>query len=155
MRIATTKPYAALFGVALVLLGCGMVWSISTLEATAAYAAVGPAVFPSLVGGGMALVGLAVIAEAFVRPLEREEEAVEYDLLPVLLVIAGLVFASYALEVLGWVLTATVVFSATAWAFGNRRLLATALIGLAVASVTYLLFNYALELNLPPGVLGF
>ena len=65
MRMTTSKPYGAMFGTALCLLGLGMIWEISALPDAASYAAVGPRVFPYMVGTGMALTGVAVIVEAF------------------------------------------------------------------------------------------
>lgn len=154
MRIGSYKPYGVAFGAAIAVLGVAMIWGISQLPDTASYAAVGPKVFPQLVGGGMALTGLAVIREAL-APSPPDETGGDYDLGPILLISAALVFAAIALDGLGWVITATIVFGATAWAFGERRLVATALIGLALAAAAYVFFNYVLRLNLPAGIVGF
>jgi putative tricarboxylic transport membrane protein len=154
LRMTSYKPYGVAFGAALALLGAAMIWVISLLPDTAAYAAVGPKMFPRLVGGGLILTGLAVIREAM-SIVPGGEDAIEYDVLPILAISAGLIFAAFALERLGWILTATVVFFVTAWALGERRRLATIAIGLALSGGTYLLFNYALQLSLPAGILRF
>lgn len=153
LRMTSYKPYGVAFGAALALLGAAMIWAISFLPDTAAYAAVGPKMFPRLVGAGLILTGLAVIHEAMTSM--PGDEDIEYDVLPILVISAGLIFAAFALERLGWILTATVVFFMTAWAFGERRRLATVAIGLALSAGTYLLFNYALQLSLPAGILRF
>lgn len=154
LRMTSYKPFGVAFGAALALLGGAMIWAISLLPDTAAYAAVGPKMFPRLIGGGLILTGFAVIREA-VTAGPGSADAVEYDVLPILTISAGLIFAAFALERLGWILTATVIFFVTAWAFGERRRLATVAIGLALSTGTYLLFNYALQLSLPAGILRF
>lgn len=153
LRVTSYKPYGVGFGAALSVLGVAMIWGISQLPEAAAYAAVGPKAFPRMVGAGMALTGLAVIREALVAA--PAGEAVEYDVTPILLISASLIFAALALNWLGWIVSATVVFSATAWGFGERRWLASTLVGAALAAAIFVLFNFALKLNLPVGILGF
>lgn len=64
-----------------------------------------------------------------------------------------LVFA-LALEVLGWILAAALLFWAVARGFGSRRPLFDITLALFVSSAIYLAFTVGLGLNLPSGILG-
>jgi len=140
----------AVLGGGLIALG-GLIAVETMLAPTAGRAsAVGPALFPYLIAGGLALVGLAILREAFTGRIAHAE-GFELDGLAVVLVAVGLVVEFLLLEFLGWILAATLLFMAVARAFGSRRLWVDALFGLALAGLTFVVFNYGLGLNLPSG----
>jgi putative tricarboxylic transport membrane protein len=58
------------------------------------------------------------------------------------------------MERLGWIPATTLLFMATARAFGSRRWVVDGALGLAIAVVSFVIFNYGLELNLPAGILA-
>lgn len=58
------------------------------------------------------------------------------------------------IERAGYVLAAAVLFAVAARAFGSRRPVRDALVGLAVAAVVYIGFTRGLGVALPPGVFG-
>lgn len=58
------------------------------------------------------------------------------------------------LEVLGWILAATLLFWCTARGMGSRRAYFDVTLGLVLASAIYLAFVSGLGLNLPSGLLG-
>ena len=70
------------------------------------------------------------------------------------LVSAGLVIQMFLLETLGWIPATTLLFIAVARAFGSRRLLIDAALGVALTAASFVMFNYGLGLNLPGGVVA-
>lgn len=111
---------------------------------------VGPALFPCLIAAGLALVGLAVLREAFAGPIAHEG-GMELDGLALGLTAAGLAVQFLLVEALGWIPAAALLFMAVSRAFGSRRPLVDAALGIGLAAGTYVVFNHALGLNLPPG----
>ena len=115
----------------------------------AANAVVGPALFPYLIAAGLILVGLACCARPY-RP-HRARGGLELDGIAVVLVSVGLIIQILLLETLGWIPASTILFMAVARAFGSRRLVMDAVLGLALTGLSFGLFNYGLDLNLPVG----
>ncbi len=64
---------------------------------------------------------------------------------------AGIALSVFILERAGFPVTAAIVFTLTARAFGSRRLLRDAAIGLVLATLTYLIFARGLGVSLPGG----
>jgi putative tricarboxylic transport membrane protein len=127
------------------------------LSGEAAYAGVGPRAFPVIIGGALVVLGLA-LAVALFRGLRIEPEGGEdvdatreADLRPLGWIVAGLAVAVFVLERAGFPLTAALVFTLTARAFGSRRLWRDAAIGLVLATLTYLVFARGLGVSLPGG----
>lgn len=61
---------------------------------------------------------------------------------------------SVLLEVLGWILAGALLFWSIAHAFGSRRTVLDIVIALTVSSAAYIIFDMALGLSLPSGILG-
>jgi putative tricarboxylic transport membrane protein len=55
------------------------------------------------------------------------------------------------LETLGWIPSSTILFMVVARAFGSRKIVKDAILGLALTAASFGLFNYGLDLNLPVG----
>jgi putative tricarboxylic transport membrane protein len=151
-------PLAVAAGV----VGLGLVLLVGAfrISGEAAYAGVGPRAFPVLVGGALALLGL-ILAVAIRRGLvltpeggEDVDATMEADLRPLAWIGAGLVLSIVLLERAGFPLTGALLFTLTARAFGSRRLVRDALIGLLVATATYVVFARGLGVSLPGGPLG-
>ena len=133
------------------LLALGILIAVeATLMPSPGRGAVGPALFPYLVSGGLVLVALSLLREAVAGRIAHEG-GLELDGLAVALVAAALAAQFLLVEVLGWIPSATLLFMAVARAFGSRRMLLNAGIGLALAGATFVAFNYGLDLSLPPG----
>jgi putative tricarboxylic transport membrane protein len=131
-----------------------------SIEGEAQYAGVGPRAFPVLVGAALTVLGTAlavgvVTGRIALRPEAGEDvdETRTADLAPMAWIVAGLVVAVFALERIGFALTAALVFTLTARAFGSRRLLRDAVIGLAIGLATFFLFARGLGVSLPAGPL--
>lgn len=132
----------------------GLLVAIDTmLKVGPSRAVVGPALFPYLIAGGLVLVGAFLLREAFTGHIAHTS-GFELDGVAVALVSAGLIVQMLLLETLGWIPSAVLLFTVVARAFGSRRLVVDAAIGLALAALTFGVFNYGLDLYLPGGVFG-
>ncbi len=114
-----------------------------------AYQAVGPRAFPLLVGGGMAVVAVIGVAQAFRSPAAPDGE-VRWG--PVLLLVGALVLYAVLLVPVGYWQATTLFFTAVARVLGSRRLVRDLLAGLLLALATYFLFDRLLGIALPPGL---
>lgn len=115
-------------------------------------AAVGPRLFPSLVAAGLLVVGGLLLRQALAGRIAHEG-GLALDWLGVALVSAGLVVQFLLVEWVGWIPATTLLFVAAARAFGSRRTLADAAMGLALAGLSFVIFSYGLDLSLPTGEL--
>ncbi len=142
----------ALLGGGVLALGLFVAVQTAMLQVAPTHAAIGPRLFPSLIAAGLIGVGLLVLREALFGHVAHER-GFELDWVAVALVSAGLVVQMLLLETVGWIPATTILFVAVARAFGSRRLLPNVLIGLALASLAFGMFNYGLGLGLPLGTL--
>lgn len=131
-------------------LGLFVLADISSTPASAAPSAVGPGAFPALIGFGLVAVGLRLLYEAWTRRAEAGEVP-PLDLKAAALGAAAFAAMILTLEWLGWVVAGSLMYAAVAWAFGERQVGRSLLLGLALTTVTYLLFDYGLDLSLPLG----
>jgi putative tricarboxylic transport membrane protein len=104
------------------------------------------------------LVGLAVFGAAAAlsvrRERKREPARAKLALLPLGLITAGTALHVLLAESAGFVIAAALLFWLVARAFDARHPMRDAVYALGVAAVSYVLFDYALGLPLPAGVLG-
>jgi putative tricarboxylic transport membrane protein len=140
-REVALGTFAAVLGVTVIVVARGF-------PGGSAYDALGPRLLPYIVGAGLGLTGLSILAGAF-RGSKGEHEAL--DLAPVLWIVGALLVPIILLRTIGWIPVCTVVFALGARAFGSRRVWLDLALGLAFGAVTFALFNYALGLNLPAG----
>ncbi len=131
-------------------LGLFIAFETAQMTVAATQAAVGPRLFPFLVATGLVVVGLLLLREALFGHIAHEG-GFELDWRAVALVGGGLIAQLLLLERLGWMIATTVMFVATTLAFGSRRLLIDAAIGLALSGFAFVCFNYGLGLDLPVG----
>lgn len=122
------------------------------------YQAVGPQVFPLIVGAGTALFGAIALVRSFLgadrAEVEQAEEEAEATHWPAVLALAGALFGYAALLLpLGFWQTSTVFFAVVARVLGSRRLVRDLLIGLVLGLAVYFLFDRVLGVSLPPGIL--
>ncbi|WP_088342614.1 MULTISPECIES: tripartite tricarboxylate transporter TctB family protein [Rhodomicrobium] len=124
-------------------------WDASNHGAGPAYSRIGPAAAAYAVAAGLAVIGAASLLAAW-RGEAPERET--FDLLPVILILVGLAGQIAAIAFGGgFILGATVLFAATARAFGRKALIADAAIGFTLSFLVYLMFTKLLSLSLPQG----
>ncbi|MBE1587238.1 tripartite tricarboxylate transporter TctB family protein [Nonomuraea angiospora] len=149
-------------GLAVVVLGLGVLVVIGTLDVSAAASqlGIGPRFFPMLVGGAMVLIGLFYVADVLRGghgdPEESEDVDVEAptDWRSVGLV-SGIFLAFTALlNVLGWIIGASLLFFGLSLALGAEHKARSAVISVVVGLATYLLFVKGLGVSLPGGLLA-
>jgi putative tricarboxylic transport membrane protein len=120
--------------------------------------AIGPGLFPSVIGWGFVVFGALLIRVARTRPATP---AIAFDdwarrprmVLNFALVIADLAFYATVVNWLGFFITATIFVSVLWLAFGVRRTLILPL-ALAVTLGVHYVFYSALRVPLPWGLLG-
>jgi hypothetical protein len=103
--------------------------------------------FPVLVLGGGAIVLIALFVRRRATPGDRQTNTA-----PVLRVAIGLASFLGLLDLAGFVAAGTVLFAYTAAAFGSRRWLRDALVGITLCATVYITFTYGLGVSLPPGL---
>ena len=86
-------------------------------------------------------------SDAAPRPADRRANSA-----PVVRVALGLVAFVALLNLAGFVAAGTVLFACTASAFGSRRWLRDALLGLTLCATVYVTFTYGFGVSLPPGL---
>jgi putative tricarboxylic transport membrane protein len=132
----------------------GLFIAFETMRGTGSTnAVVGPALFPYLISAGLVIVGVALLREAISGHVAHAG-GMELDWIAVALVSAGLIIQMFLLETLGWIPASALLFMAVARAFGSRRLVIDAVLGLALTAASFVVFNYGLGLNLPGGVIA-
>jgi putative tricarboxylic transport membrane protein len=118
---------------------------------------VGPGLFPTLVGAGLALLGLALVVAARGRAADVAGQAVPWTRHPHLvrnfvLVIADLIFYAVAVDGLGFLVTSILFLTVLLVAFGVRRGLILP-VAVAVTLAVHVGFYTVLRVPLPWGVL--
>lgn len=120
---------------------------------------VGPRTLPFIVGG-LLLVCAAALAVNVMRGGHGEpEEGEDIDLAAttewrVVLPLLGVFLANILLiDVLGWVISGTMLFWGSSWALGSRHPVRDAAISVALALTTFYGFYVGLGILLPAGVL--
>lgn len=128
-----------------------VVWrDMAGLQLTSTYG-VGPKAMPAAIALGLAVLAGAHVFAAFRRDAPAREPADP----GAIATIAGALIAATALIAAGagFIPAATILFAATATAFGRRAILADLAIGLALALLAYFLLVKMLTLSLPVGPL--
>ncbi|QFR31854.1 tripartite tricarboxylate transporter TctB family protein [Ancylobacter sp. TS-1] len=150
---STRRPdragFVIAFGLAVLALVIG--WDAWRLSAINAHSAVGPAAFPTIIAGGLALLAIATAVEAIrAEAVERPRDEIG----PMAWVLAGLIgqiallgFGSGFALATGW------LFAATAKGFGRGPLWGHFLAGSVLCFVIYVIFAKGLQLALPAGPL--
>jgi putative tricarboxylic transport membrane protein len=113
----------------------------------------GPRLFPYIVMGGLVLLGLMVTLSGWrgaPSVIDAEANPPVDDWWGLAQTGAGLVLFCLLVEGAGFVIAATALFAAVAFAFGSRRIVDAA-IGFALAAATFAVFKFGLGLNLPAG----
>ncbi|WP_230531810.1 tripartite tricarboxylate transporter TctB family protein [Microvirga roseola] len=144
------RPDAAGLLIALILFVItGLIWwDMTTLQISSVYGP-GPKAMPIVVASGLLLLAIANAIIAFRGGLPERESL---DWKPILLILGGLA----ALVALiahggGFILGTTILFAATAAAFGRRAFLTDLVIGFVLAILIFVVFAKLLALSLPMG----
>ena len=159
---ATSSPRrcASALALALAIIAAGgfVIFEAVTGPGNPGYAEVGPGVIPGIVGGTLSFVGLALLVQAVrgqwqVVWFDRESTTgpLPAPLRNVLLVAAALILDVALIAPFGFIVASAVLFTLVAAAFGSRRFVLDAALGLAFGGAIYLVFVHGLGLSLPVG----
>lgn len=153
---ADARRNASAVAMALAVMGLGAFVAFDTFTGLTGpgYAEVGPGVFPLIVGAALLLAGLGLLLESLrgqwrVAWVERAASAA--PLRNVLLVTAALTLNVLLFAPLGFIVASAVLFACVSAAFGSRRFVLDAVIGIAFAVAIYVIFAHGLGLQLPTG----
>lgn len=119
----------------------------------------GPRFVPVIVGGAGLVLALLLAAGAVRNPEPVDDPTpgryrTYSDFTALAWVVGGFLAFALLLPYLGWILAGALVFWCTAHGFGSTRPAFDVLIALFLSSLVYLVFDTALGLNLPSGILG-
>lgn len=136
--------------IALAVLAVVIVVDAMRIQATVTYG-MGPQAVPILIATGLGVLAIGNLINALRGDYPEREDM---DFRPVGLVLAGLA-AMIAIIGLGggFIPAMTVLFAATATAFGRRAILTDLVIGFVIGTIIYLAFSRLLTLSLPAGPL--
>lgn len=144
-------------GLFVLLLGLLALWQAAAIPESPLYAQVGPRAVPYAVAAGLLLLALALLAQAArgVRWAESEARAAAAPFNPVAfgLLGAGLLVNLALIEWLGFVPATAAQFVLVSAAFGSRRWLRDAAVGLAVSLAAFLFFTRVLGVTIQAGLL--
>ncbi len=143
-------PAGIVVAALLALLAGVILWDMTTLQITQTYG-VGPKAMPIVVASGLGLLAIGNLVLAFRGGFPEREPAAH---LPVVLILGGLLAVIVLIGIGGGFIPAvTILFAATAAAFGRRAILTDLAIGFVLGTVAYLTFSKLLALSLPMGPL--
>lgn len=143
-------PAGLVVAALLVALAGVILWDMTTLQITQTYG-IGPKAMPIVVAVGLALLAIGNVVLAIRGDFPEREPAAP---LPILLILGGLLAVIILIGIGGGFIPAvTVLFAATAAAFGRRAILVDLAIGFALGVGAYLMFAKLLSLSLPMGPL--
>ena len=135
---------------ALALLAVVLVLDALRIQANVVYG-MGPQAVPILIAIGLGILAAGNLINALSG---GDVEPEDMDFRPVLLILAGLAMMITIIGIgCGFIPAMTVLFAATATAFGRRAIVVDIIIGFVIAAVIYLAFSKLLTLGLPQGPL--
>ena len=139
------------------LFGVALAFGTMQLPEATGYAKVGPRLMPTIVSGGLILLGMVLMKEALFSGFrgvdETEAKATPTDWRAFAWISAGIIINGMLMVPVGFVISGTLLFVLAARGFGSTAWIKNAIIGLIIAVITYAFFNYGLGLGLPRGIL--
>jgi putative tricarboxylic transport membrane protein len=145
-------PMDSVLGLLFVLAGAAIFQQALNLHALPGMN-VGPGLFPSIVGGAMAILGAGLVVQGWAQRNEPEEDAPPLFTWFAVGVVAAVIFAIVAMPLLGFIVTGAILSFVVVLMSGGGWL--SGLIFSPIATgLIYFLFTAALRVPLPRGILG-
>jgi putative tricarboxylic transport membrane protein len=150
-------------GIGVLCLAAVVGWQTSIIPENAAYARIGPRLFPWIATGMLAVMGALLTLQGLRGGWEHDEPG-ELDRGGLAWLFGGLVFnllfiggttvaGTTLVPKLGFILSSSVLFVCTARAFGSQRPVRDALIGFVLALVAYVGFDRVLGYKIGSGLI--
>ena len=115
----------------------------------------GPGLFPFVIGAGMALLSLSIVATSIGTTAVPMTRPTTRQTMTALAVVGALVFYALALERIGFVLCTILFLFGLLTVLGRYGWLVSAATSVGMTAGSYVIFTTLLKLHLPPGPLGF
>jgi putative tricarboxylic transport membrane protein len=149
------KP-ETLLALGVIALGLLALYETTQIPVSPMYAQVGPTAVAYLASALLIGLGGLLMAQSVSGrwTSDPEESEVVLDLRGLGWLLLGLVLNVGLIDPLGFIPASTLLFACTARAFGSRRPVRDALIGLVLSSVAYFGFAELLGINIGAGLLG-
>jgi putative tricarboxylic transport membrane protein len=139
--------------IGVVVLGLIAAWQTTEIPQSV-YAAVGPRVFPWFIAGMLIVMGLFLVKDALMGGWSHEtDDFGEIDWPGGLWLVGGLAVNAALIDVIGFILSSTLLVIFTAKAFGSTSLVRDALIGFVLAFVSYVGFDRVLGYKIGSGLI--
>lgn len=150
-------PGEALISLALIALGCYVVYDTQSIADTQA-GQIGPRLFPYIIGTGLTICGAVLGWHALSGgwrhvPLDQEGHDAP-DWLAFFVISAGVILHMVLIGWAGFIIASTLLFVLIARGFGSRRPVRDLGIAVALSAVVFYLFTLGLGLSLPAGPWG-
>jgi putative tricarboxylic transport membrane protein len=154
MRLAA-KPVRAgiVIGLLLLLFAAVIFWQITRIPSEPAYARIGPALIPLLLGFMVLALSAAVLAQSALGRWQSDAPPASFQSAPLLWLAAGLLINLLVIAQVGFILASTALFLCTARGFGSRRPVRDALFGFVLALLAYLGFDRLLGYEIGDGLI--
>lgn len=139
-------------GVAVLAMAAVIAWETTLIPTNAIYAQVGPKVIPWLATVLLCALGALLTLQGLRGGWEHEEHG-EFDTQGLVWMLLGLALNVALIGMAGFIIASTLLFVCTARAFGSRRFLRDAAIGIVLALVTYVGFDRVLGYKIGSGLI--
>ncbi|MCZ4345470.1 tripartite tricarboxylate transporter TctB family protein [Devosia neptuniae] len=147
-----TLSFDSILGVLFALLGTAIVQQATGLHPLPGMN-VGPGLFPTIVGGAMALLGAVLAVQGWLTKADPEDDAPKLFTWFAMGIVLAIIAVILAMPVLGFLVSGTLFAAAIVLLSGGRWLSALIFSPIATAAI-YFLFTSALRVSLPHGILG-
>jgi putative tricarboxylic transport membrane protein len=146
----------ALVGAGVVAFSLAVFHQTTQIPVSPLYSKVGPTIFPYLVAGGLFLLGLALVIQAWRGEwgeTDADNDAQPTDWHSLGWLALGLFLNVALIDLLGFIIASTLLFVCTARAFGSLNWKRDLGIAVALALIAYLGFSRLLGISIGAGVL--
>jgi putative tricarboxylic transport membrane protein len=157
LKISKAAKGELVFTSSLFLAAVVILFDTTGLRQAEGFAVIGPQLFAYIVGGSLLLLSTWQIIQVLRGNLGKPEEIEGGDFKSTPnwkalgLVLAGLLFYAFLVEIIGFMLCAAVLFYLVASALGEKRRIRLIFISIAIAVVVYFGFTAGLQISLPFG----
>lgn len=128
-------------------------WQTAQIPLNAIYAKVGPNIIPWMVTGLLGVLGVVLTFQGLTGGWAHEQEHGELDWPSLGWLLGGLLANAALIEIAGFILASTLLFTFTARAFNSRRPVRDAAVGFVLALIAYVGFDRVLGYKIGEGLI--